>query len=236
MHQQEKPSDCQMNSLDQILLSSSSHLLIISACSAKKNARDLAKQQLLKAKDLDDPTQRQIGETRLANYRLPASEMYTGDGHRYTREAINLLRGHDFRVSHFILSAGYGLLNECDEIVPYDVTFSGAKKDWIGQRGRQLQLRDGIVKVANEHDQLILILGREYLEAIGLPLPTQSMPPVFAYIAPSLCKRIGSEITTVSVGRVEQRKIRAYSSSAKEKQFLVDVERALQAKATYELR
>ena len=138
-----------------------------------------------------DPIRRKEGETRLANYRLPSADMYTGAGHSFVRQAVLTLREHGYHVSHFILSAGYGLLKEEDAIVPYDVTFSGASKTWIRSRGQWLKLRSRLVQVADGHDRAILILGREYLEAIGLPLPAEALPRTLAYIAPSLERHVG---------------------------------------------
>ena len=212
-----------MYKLRRFLDTPASRLLVISACTAKKATGDLAEGSHLTAEDLDDPTCRVEKETQLADYRLPAAKMYIGDGHTFVRKGIQALREQGYNVSHFILSAGYSLLNESDVIVPYNVTFSGAPKAWIRERGQILKLQSRLIEVAGKHDRAILILGREYLEAIGLPLPTQVLPPTLAYVAPSFVKRIGMGVETVSIGPAERREIGAYSSSAKEKQFLIDV-------------
>jgi hypothetical protein len=154
--------------------------------------------------------------------------MYIGDGHRFVRQGVQALRERGFQASHYILSAGYGLLKETYVTVPYEVTFSGAPREWIRERGQKLGLRSRLIEVAHDHDRVILILGREYLEAIGLPLPVEALPPTMAYIAPSFVSRIGHGLETISVGNAERRQIRAYSASAKEKQFLVDVQRYMQ--------
>lgn len=212
-----------MGELQGFLDTPTSRLLVISACTAKKASDDLATNSHLTAEDLDDPTRRTEKETRLADYRLPAAKMYIGDGHTFVRKGVQALREQGYNVSHLILSAGYGLLNETDVIVPYNVTFSGASKAWIRERGQMLNLPGRLIEVKSKHDRTILILGREYLEAIGLPLPTQALPPTLAYIAPSFVKRIGKGVETVSIGPAERREIGAYSSSAKEKRFLTDV-------------
>ena len=107
-------------------------------------------------------------------------------------------------------------------------------KTWIRERGQWLRLRDKFVAVAKGHDRAILILGREYLEAIGLPLPTDALPQMLAYIAPSFVDRIGRGIETISVGEAERRAIGAYSSSAKETEFRLDVRDVLQLGADHE--
>jgi hypothetical protein len=198
---------------------SDARLLVVSACTASKRFRPADQ---LTERELDDPVLRKRGEKRLTAYSLTAAEMYTGQGHKYVREAIGALREKKFSVCHFIISAGYGLLREADLIVPYNVTFSGASKSSIRERGRRLEIREGIIRNAKGFDRIIFILGREYLEAIGLPLPVESLPPVTAYIAPSLKMRIGSNATAITVGEIERRKIGAYSSSAKERRFQID--------------
>jgi hypothetical protein len=152
----------------------------VSACTSRKKFAPL--NQLTEA-DLDEPISRQHGEARLAGYRLPRAEMYTGTSHNFVIDAIKMLRDNGYSVSHFISSSGYGLLSESDLIVLYDVTFSGAPKAWIRERGRQLRLREQLVARAREHEQVILILGREYLTVIGLPLLVDSLPPIIIYIA-----------------------------------------------------
>jgi hypothetical protein len=213
------------------LQSPSVRLFIVSACTARKKFSP--PNQLTEA-DLDDPTLRKHSEARLAGYRLPSVEMYIGTSHNFVRDAIKVLRDNGYLVSHFILSAGYGLLSESDLIVPYNMTFSGASKVWIRERGRQLGLRDQLVARAREHDQVILLLGREYLEAIGLPLPVGSLPPTIVYIAPSLVGRVGRGVTPIPIGQVERREIRAYSASAKEKRFQKDVYGALHSGGDHE--
>lgn len=225
-----------MASLAAFLQPTSASLFIVSACTAKKACDNLDKSSQLTAEDLDDPALRKKGEIRLADYRLPSAKMYIGDGHNFVRQGIQTLRAHGYTVSHFILSAGYGLLSEAELIVPYEVTFSGVSKSQIRERGQRLRLQDQLIAFAKGHDRVILILGREYLEALGLPLPIQALPQTLAYIAPSFVKRIGQGVETISIGQAERREIGAYSSSAKEKRFLVDSQQALKKRGVNELR
>ena len=209
-------------SLHTFLSMCSSPLLIVSACSANKNCGDLDKGSLLTEHDLDDPVRRAVAELRLKSYSLPAAQMYMGLGHEFVREAITMLRDHGYFVSHFILSAGYGFLNENDVIVPYNVTFAKKSKKWIRERGQRLGLSDRLVAIAKECDRAILILGREYLEAIGLPLPAEKLPRTIAYVAPSFVGRIGKGLETIPVGETERRELGVYPTFVKEKKFKVD--------------
>lgn len=209
-----------MNDFQQFLQPSSSHILILSACTAKKKYSPVDQ---LSADDLDDEQRRRTGETRLSRYQLSAAEMYTGGGHQFVRQAVDTLREHEYDVTHYILSAGYGWLNERDVIAPYNVTFAKKSTTWVKERGRRLELQKRLIEIASEYQRVVLVLGREYLEAIGLPLPIEALPPTLAYIAPSVVRRLGDGIGFIRVGPAEQREIGAHWSSAKEKRFLVDV-------------
>jgi hypothetical protein len=107
-------------------------------------------------------------------------------------------------------------------IVPYNVTFARKSKKWIRERGQKLGLRDRFIAIAKEYDRAILILGREYLEAIGLPLPAERLPHTLAYVAPSLVRRIGKGLETIPVGETERRELGVYPTFVKEKIFKVD--------------
>jgi hypothetical protein len=214
-----------MNILQSFLSPFPSRLQVISACSAKKACGSLENDLHLTAEQLDDPAIRLSRTKEPANYSHPAVEMYQGNGHRFVRNAVLNMREHDCSISHYILSAGYGFLNESDLIVPYNITFNGFSKKSIRERGQLLQLKTKLVEIAYECDKAIIILGREYLEAIGLPLPVSKLPRSLAYIAPSLTDRIGVGIHQVVVEENIRRQIGAYSSSAKEKLFENDVTR-----------
>lgn len=203
-----------------------SRVLIISACTAKKK---YSPQGQLTADELDDRQKRHAGELRLSRYKASASEMYIGIGHRYVRQAVGLLRDSGYQARHYILSAGYGWLDEQDTIVPYNVTFAKQSTTWIKKRGQQLNLRKQLVQFAGEYERIVILLGREYLEAIGLPLPTESLPPILAYIAPSIARKLGG-LTIIPVGKTEQLAIGAHWSSAKEKQFFVNSQNLASAK------
>lgn len=102
----------------------------------------------------------------------------------------------------------------------------------LGQEVTILGLRKRLIEIASHYQRIIFILGREYLEAIGLPLPIEALPPTLAYIAPSIAERVGDGINIIRIGLEEQQKIGAHWSSAKEKRFLVDVYRVLQGGVT----
>jgi hypothetical protein len=123
------------------------------------------------------------------------------------------------------MSAGYGLIGDSEQIAPYDVTFSGKSKRWIRERGARLALRSRLAEISHGFQNIIIVLGRDYMEALGLPVPTMGTTRVFAYIAPSLISRVGPNVETKAVGPVERQALGAYSSSAKEYCFLLDVRR-----------
>jgi hypothetical protein len=198
-------------------------VLIISACSAKKQTADLAPDAQLTAQELDDPILRAEGEARLARYAAQACQLYRGEGHKLVRSGVQKLRQSGYGVSHYILSAGYGLISEDAVIVPYNVSFSDMSSTNVKIRGQRLSLRSKLTSRAENHDRLIIILGRKYLQAIGLPIEADGIPRTLIYVAPSLAGRVGSGITSVPVGQVEAGRIGAYSTYAKEMMFQWDV-------------
>ena len=69
-----------------------------------------------------------------------------------------------------IISAGYGLLAEDDVIVPYNVTFSGLNKGGLLARSNRLQLHEHVATLISGYDLVFFLLGKEYVQALQLPL------------------------------------------------------------------
>lgn len=109
--------------------------LVITSCTGEKKFKP-ANQLIMN--DFIDPLRLAMREEALNKYKMPAGQMYTGMQHLRLIEGIERLRniyGHDF-VDLCIVSAGYGLLPEDKEIVPYEVSFTTMRarqiKQWAG--------------------------------------------------------------------------------------------------------
>ena len=81
------------------LQSPSVRSLIVTACTSRKK---FAPPDQLTEADLDEPTSRQHSEARLASYRLPCVEMYTGTSHNFVIDAIKMLRDNGYFVDNVL--------------------------------------------------------------------------------------------------------------------------------------
>lgn len=143
--------------------------LVVTPCSAQKRGDAPHPATVV---DLADPERRRQAEMRLAAFACPAAEMYTGRHHhlvmsglqdvweKWGRETIDLS----------ILSAGYGLLDAGEVIIPYDVTFDQFDQDALASQVAHLQLPGRATALVRRYDLVFYLLGGRYLDVLGLPL------------------------------------------------------------------
>ncbi len=103
----------------------------------------------------------------LSDFVCPTREMYTGNQHRELVRGVDLIRQiQGIEVHLYIISAGFGLLQEHELIPPYECSFSGMKIKEIHQRAAQLSLKDDIRRICQvRYDLAYIALGKEYLKA-----------------------------------------------------------------------
>jgi len=142
-------------------------ILVITSCTGEK--RSHPENQLTLA-DFQSKTRLRMREVELADFACPASEMYTGQQHLRTMEGVTLLRQSFFKVDVMILSAGYGLIPEDKEIVPYEVSFSGMSKSQIDTWGITLGVHSALERVITNYDLVFFLLGEHYLRSLRLPV------------------------------------------------------------------
>jgi len=143
-------------------------VLIISSCT---NDKYFKPNNALQLEDFKDIKRFKYKEKQLEKYKLPAVEMYTGRQHQYLFEGIKALRniyGVD-SIDLKILSAGYGILDEKDEIVPYNVSFSNMGAEDINEWANHLQISKKIEVFLDNYDLVFFLLGEKYLRALSLP-------------------------------------------------------------------
>lgn len=108
--------------------------------------------------------------------------MYTGDQHRYLMEGVRALRAAcpGLEVDVRIVSAGYGLLQEHEDIAPYEVTFN----DMGRREARAWATRQGVPRALDEAARdaagIVCCLGERYMDAIGAPSPRPIWQVFFA--------------------------------------------------------
>lgn len=155
-------------------------VLVISACSGEKKYDDVP----LGCGELDSNTREYLIREH-PDYVARAAEMYTGAEHLLVRDAVANLRDH-VDVTWRIISAGYGLLDEADEIAAYDCTFSdvGSVRERAKRFGhdpealtvaetrqavaREMNLPGDLIDALNGgYDVVFLVLSESYFAAIA---------------------------------------------------------------------
>ncbi len=142
--------------------------LVVTPCTAKKRSQP---PEPALAADLADPKRRQQATTRLAEYALPAAEMYAGTHHRLVMEGVQAVWQRWGPVLDLaILSGGYGILRADEMIIPYDVTFDQFAGNALFDWGAMLQVPSKAAALAREYDLVFLLLDGSYLTVLELPL------------------------------------------------------------------
>ncbi|MGO8751897.1 MAG: hypothetical protein ACLQNE_38635 [Thermoguttaceae bacterium] len=145
-------------------------------------------------------------EAELAGWALPASRLYTGWQHRYMMNGVDALR-HKFgfaTCSVKIISAGYGLVDEEQSLVPYDATFQGKPSKWIHDRAQCLGIPTALRKALHGFDAVLFLLGKEYLLATHPPVPPSTKQRL-VFLTSNCQMRFHSSSIIVPAGRDQTR-------------------------------
>jgi len=147
--------------------------------------------------------------------------MYTGQQHWLLQRGLERLRllGSQITTDLRIISAGYGLLNEGDLIVPYEVTFNDMSAAERRHWSRHLRLAQDVRKALAGAQVVVFLLGARYLDAI---LPLQPLPGQrFMFFASEHEARrlAGPGVTLVPSGLKEARLFGAGLTSLKGRMF-----------------
>jgi hypothetical protein len=141
-------------------------ILVVGSCGKKKRV------QLPEAPNCDDLVSSKSlmkWKTALSHSVYPAREMYTGYQNRELVAGVDGLRSiKDVEVDMYIISAGFGVLNETTLIPPYDCSFNSLKKTEILERANSLGITEDIRSIC-EGDYVLLYfaLSRKYMLALG---------------------------------------------------------------------
>lgn len=81
-------------------------------------------------------------------------------------EGLRSIKGVE--VDMFIISAGFGVLNEDEMIPPYECSFSSLKKAEILERAEALGIEDSVASICRtEYDLLYIALSKKYMLTLG---------------------------------------------------------------------
>lgn len=143
--------------------------LVITSCTGEKIYKP--ENQLL-FDDFKNKNIMKTKETDLQEYKCNAGKMYTGKQHLRLMEGVDLLREHygNEIIDVGIVSAGYGFINEKEEIVPYEVTFNSMKAKEVMDWSTFLEINRSVSEKIKDYDLVFFLLGDQYLKSIQLPL------------------------------------------------------------------
>lgn len=158
------------------------NVLIISSCNGEKKYNP---ENRALSKDLDNITLRNKKEEELKSYKIPAQEMFISLQNKTILESFNLLNKEHVNIQLSYLSSGYGLINDNDEVIPYDVNLSALSMFDLDKRSDFLRINEEVYYKARNYDLIVFILGYEYLRMLKLPLKLESNIKQIFFISPS---------------------------------------------------
>lgn len=147
-------------------------LLVISSCTGAK--RHKPEQQLTLEDFRLGAAHLERREEALAEFRCTAKEMYTGAQHKQVSQGMKLLATiPDLTASLRIISAGYGVIDADDTIVPYETTFNDLSSRELARWSQTLGIHADLNRIIKDYDVVIFLLGEGYLKAAALPLESR---------------------------------------------------------------
>lgn len=166
--------------------------LIITSCTGEK--RNKPNNQLVQSDFLNKDIL-SLRENELMTFKTSAENMYTGMQHLRLMEGIDNLRKSFGReiVDLAIVSAGYGLLSEEEEIVPYEVTFSSMKSKQLDEWAENLNIHNDVCELIKGYDMVFFLLGDKYLRSIKLPLEVKENQRLIFFASKTSKKLIPDE-------------------------------------------
>ncbi|MCK5047185.1 MAG: hypothetical protein KAS22_11435, partial [Candidatus Heimdallarchaeota archaeon] len=97
-----------------------------------------------------------------------ARNLYRGSLNISINSAVTQLRDF-FDVSYYIVSAGFGIVEENEFVPPYNCSFSQMNNEDLIERARALRIPDDFQEIVEKEkpDLMYLALGKTYLTALG---------------------------------------------------------------------
>jgi len=193
-------------------------LLVVGSCTDKKEIRDCP--YSLTEADFDDPATLLRREADLNRWALPAARLYTGWQHRYMMMGVNAIRQRfgSAACALKIISAGYGLVDEDRNLVPYEATFQQKRPRWISERAQRLGIPQAVRQAIRGFEAVIFLLGKEYLLSTHPPLVPEPKQR-FVFLTSKRDIPMHPSSTVVPAGRYECRAFHCVATRLKGKMF-----------------
>jgi len=176
-------------------------LLVVTPCSARKRYR-LPDEPLFE--DLVNAQRRSEAFGRFGDLALAAREMYTGQHHRFVLRTVDQLR-HAWSgtpIDIVIVSAGFGLVEEHERIIPYSATFAGLPPPVAMERAQRLQIGPVLGRRLADYEAAVLLLSGTYLAVLEPPLRAAGLE---VYFAPPAFQLAGDGVLHIRAGVTESR-------------------------------
>lgn len=139
-------------------------ILIFTCCSKSKSIK-FPNQPIC-----NELTSKEKKEYFLARFpdKRKAAELFRGPLNISINSAVRQLREF-FDVQYYIVTAGFGIVNEEEILPPHDCSFNEMNKEKVQERAQNLEIPEDYRKIVEEEnpDLIYLALGRNYLEALG---------------------------------------------------------------------
>lgn len=151
-------------------------ILILDQCSGLKDYPD---EVAPFEKDVLDDHSLQELLAREDSCGIAAQDLYAGRQQQKINQAVRILRTNGHEVDRYFISAGFGLIEEQQELPPYDVTFSGMSKSAIETRADRLGIPTAVWELLTSeagYDVVFLALGTDYYHSIDLESTLETLP------------------------------------------------------------
>lgn len=148
-------------------------VLVLSSCTGEKRVHPAAQLTLQDVWQGQAHVHRRKQDVR--DDLCPAKELYTGAQHRHVMDGVETLRRAlpTLSLDLWILSAGYGLVHENAQLAPYEATFQGMGRPEIRRLAHHLNIPASVKEALAQADLVFVLLGKDYLRALNLPLTTR---------------------------------------------------------------
>jgi len=187
------------------------HIRIITSCTGKKRFDPDGKLTSTDFMAASSSEMFRAREMALADYRLPAGEMYTGQQHLRLMNGIRQFRScrPEDKIDLWIVSASYGIVAEDQQIVPYNHTFQGMKVDKIKEQAECLDIPNRFMALVKQPaDLCFVLLGEDYLRALSLYDLTSFKAPTLFFTSRNALKYVRGKGTLyrIPLGNADARR------------------------------
>jgi len=142
-------------------------ILIVDQCSSAKKTSE--RNESLHKEIIDTtPLEELINREGVESYR--AEELYQGRQQQRITEATKLLDQAGDDVDRVFISAGFGLVDESEELPVYNVTFNDFEAAEIDERADQLDIQADLHRLisGDKYDIIFFALGSDYYRSANL--------------------------------------------------------------------